>query len=68
MPASSEFDPDTSAPVIATMAEQQAIVSGDGDMGGSMRLGAYPADLVKGTLVQQILRTHQGLRAAPSSL
>ena len=52
--ASSEFDPDTSAPVIATMAEQQAIVSGDGDMGGSMRLGAYPADLVKGTLVQQL--------------
>ena len=52
--ASSEFDPDTSAPVIATMAEQQAIVSGDGDMGGSMRLGAYPADLVKGTLVQRL--------------
>lgn len=52
--ASSEFDPDTTAPVIATMAEQQDIVAGDGDLGGSMRLGSYPAELVKGTLVQQL--------------
>ncbi|WIY81842.1 CTP synthase [Propionimicrobium sp. PCR01-08-3] len=52
--ASSEFDPDTPAPVIATMAEQQSIVAGEGDMGGSMRLGAYPAELVKGTQVQQL--------------
>jgi len=29
-------------PVIATMAEQVKIVSGDGDMGGTMRLGSYP--------------------------
>ena len=45
---SSEFDPETPHPVIATMAEQVAIVSGDGDLGGSMRLGAYPAELVGG--------------------
>ncbi|QGN33150.1 CTP synthase [Microlunatus sp. Gsoil 973] len=48
---SSEFTPDTEYPVIATMAEQVKIVSGDGDLGGSMRLGAYPAELVGGTIV-----------------
>jgi CTP synthase len=49
--ASTEFEPETHAPVIATMAEQVAIVSGQGDMGATMRLGAYPADLVPGSLV-----------------
>jgi CTP synthase len=51
--ASTEFEPETHAPVIATMAEQVAIVSGKGDMGATMRLGAYPADLVPGSLVAQ---------------
>jgi CTP synthase len=36
--SSSEFDPDTTAPVIATMAEQLSIVEGEGDLGGTMRL------------------------------
>jgi CTP synthase len=36
--------------VIATMAEQLAIVDGQGDMGGTMRLGAYEAVLVPGTV------------------
>ncbi len=49
--ASTEFEPETHAPVIATMAEQVEIVSGQGDMGATMRLGAYPADLVPGSLV-----------------
>jgi CTP synthase len=49
--ASTEFDPDTDAPVIATMAEQVEIVSGQGDMGATMRLGAYPAELVPGSIV-----------------
>jgi CTP synthase len=48
--SSSEFDPGTEHPVIATMAEQLAIVEGDGDMGGTMRLGAYEAVLVPGTI------------------
>jgi CTP synthase len=51
--ASTEFEPETHAPVIATMAEQVHIVSGQGDMGATMRLGAYPADLVPGSLVAQ---------------
>jgi CTP synthase len=48
---SSEFAPATSHPVIATMAEQVAIVGGGGDLGGSMRLGAYPAELLAGSVV-----------------
>ncbi len=49
--SSAEFDPDTPHPVIATMADQVAIVSGDADMGGTMRLGAYPAALTPGSVV-----------------
>ncbi|GAA1396230.1 CTP synthase [Luteococcus peritonei] len=52
--ASSEFDPDSANPVIATMEEQKAIVSGGGDLGGSMRLGSYPAELKRGSVVQRL--------------
>ncbi len=55
--ASSEFDPDTEHPVIATMAEQTDIVAGGGDMGGSMRFGSYPADLAPGTLAHTLYGT-----------
>ncbi|MGP5295313.1 CTP synthase [Corynebacterium casei] len=48
---STEFDPETSVPVIATMAEQQAAVAGEADLGGTMRLGAYPAVLQEGSVV-----------------
>ncbi len=44
---SAEFDPDTPHPVIATMADQVDVVAGDRDMGGTMRLGAYPAVLAR---------------------
>ncbi len=40
-------------PVIATMAEQQHIVDGDGDLGGTMRLGSYPAALLPGSVVAE---------------
>jgi CTP synthase len=49
--SSSEFDPDTQDPVIATMEEQKEYVDGIGDLGGTMRLGSYPAQLRSGTLV-----------------
>ncbi|MDR1833099.1 MAG: CTP synthase, partial [Propionibacteriaceae bacterium] len=49
--ASTEFEPDTDAPVIATMAEQVEIVAGEGDMGATMRLGSYPATLKSGSIV-----------------
>jgi CTP synthase len=51
--SSSEFDPQTPAPVIATMAEQEAFVEGAGDLGGTMRLGLYPAALKPGTIVAE---------------
>ncbi len=47
---SSEFDPDCLEPVIATMAGQEAVVAGEKDMGGTMRLGLWPTALVRGTL------------------
>jgi CTP synthase len=49
--SSSEFDPQTSHPVIATMEEQKAFVEGAGDLGGTMRLGTYPANLVEGSVI-----------------
>jgi CTP synthase len=43
---SSEFNPDTTYPVIDMMLEQKGVTS----KGGTMRLGAYPCVLKKGTL------------------
>jgi CTP synthase len=52
--SSSEFDPEAPDPVIATMTEQIDIVSGEGDMGGTMRLGLYEAQLAPGSLVAEL--------------
>jgi CTP synthase len=49
--SSTEFDPQTTHPVIATMEEQKAFVEGAGDLGGTMRLGTYPAKLVDGSVI-----------------
>lgn len=51
--SSTEFDENTPSPVISTMAEQQAAVSGEADLGGTMRLGAYPAVLAEGSVVAE---------------
>ncbi|MGZ4745785.1 MAG: CTP synthase [Oryzihumus sp.] len=51
--SSSEFDPGTEHPVIATMEEQKAFVEGAGDLGGTMRLGLYPAALAEGSVVAE---------------
>ncbi|MDP5228504.1 MULTISPECIES: CTP synthase [Arthrobacter] len=51
--SSSEFEPDSTYPVIATMAEQVDIVDGKGDLGGTMRLGLYPAVLAEGSVVAE---------------
>ncbi|MEV0135220.1 CTP synthase [Dactylosporangium sp. NPDC050688] len=48
-----EFDSDVTDPVISTMADQEDIVAGKGDLGGTMRLGAYPAVLAPGTLTAE---------------
>jgi CTP synthase len=46
---SSEFSPSTPHPVIDLMDDQRDVV----DLGGTMRLGAYPAKLAPGTIVQR---------------
>lgn len=51
--SSSEFDPGTNHAVVATMEEQLSIVGGEGDLGGTMRLGNYPAVLLPGTMVSR---------------
>ena len=51
---STEFDPATPYPVIATMEDQREIVAGVGDLGGTMRLGLYPAKLLEGSLVRSL--------------
>ena len=47
---SAEFE-ETAHPVISTMADQKDVVAGERDMGGTMRLGAYPAKLTSGSVV-----------------
>jgi CTP synthase len=60
---STEFDPDTPHPVVALITEWQ---TADGkierrdersNLGGTMRLGAQPADVVPGTLVHRIYKS-----------
>ncbi|MFG2910048.1 MULTISPECIES: CTP synthase [unclassified Kitasatospora] len=51
---STEFDAAAKHPVISTMAEQLAIVDGKGDLGGTMRLGLYPAKLAEGSIVREV--------------
>ncbi|GAA1364848.1 CTP synthase [Arthrobacter rhombi] len=57
--SSTEFEPDSQNPVIATMAEQEDIVAGKGDLGGTMRLGLYDATLGEGTVVAGTYGTTQ---------
>ncbi len=47
---STEFDPNTENPVIDLMEEQKKVEN----LGGTMRLGAYPCVLVEGTKVRDI--------------
>jgi CTP synthase len=54
---STEFEPDSPEPVIATMEEQKSYVEGAGDLGGTMRLGLYPATLAEGSIVREAYGT-----------
>jgi len=49
---SAEFS-DSGTPVIATMDDQKHVVAGEGNMGGTMRLGLYKADLLQGSVVAE---------------
>lgn len=55
--SSTEFDPDTAHPVITTMAGQEEIVAGEGELGGTMRLGAFPARLLPDSRVARAYGT-----------
>ena len=48
---STEFDDSVPYAVIATMADQQDVLAGERDMGGTMRLGSYEAHLREGSVV-----------------
>jgi len=50
-----EFDPQTAHPVIHLMDEQKKVT----EMGGTMRLGAYPCIIEKGSLAHRIYGTTQ---------
>jgi CTP synthase len=49
---SAEFDETTPHPVISTMADQTDVVAGERDMGGTMRLGSWPAVLAPETITR----------------
>jgi CTP synthase len=51
---SAEFDEKAADPVIATIADQVDVVAGERDMGGTMRLGLYPANLADGSIVREL--------------
>ena len=55
---SAEFAPDSKNPVIATMAAQEAVLRGEQDMGGTMRLGLYAAALKEGSVVQALYKSN----------
>jgi CTP synthase len=52
---SSEFDPETSEPVIYKLRD----LLGVEEMGGTMRLGAYPCRIQPGTLAAEIFATEE---------
>ncbi len=52
--SSAEFDPATPDPVIATMADQEDVVAGDRDMGGTMRLGIWPTKILPGSVIASV--------------
>lgn len=54
--SSTEFDANTQYPVVSTMAEQVEILD-HGDLGGTMRLGLFPAALAEGTLAEELYGT-----------
>ena len=56
---SAEFDEKTSNPVITTMSDQVDIVAGNGQMGATMRLGLYKADLLAGSVVAGVYGSTQ---------
>ena len=61
---SSEFDPATPHRVIYKLRELRGVE----ELGGTMRLGAWPCKIEPGTLAYKIYGTSRNQRAPPSSL
>jgi len=53
-----EMDPDTPEPVVDSMPDQKRFIS-KGEYGNTMRLGAYPAIVKKGTIARQVYKTNK---------
>ncbi len=53
-----EIDPNAKHPIVDIMPEQKALLANK-DYGGSMRLGAYPAILKKGTIAFDAYKQHK---------
>ncbi len=58
------MNPDTMHPVIALMPDQDGVE----DLGGTLRLGAYPCILEEGSKAQRAIRKERDQRASSSSL
>ena len=52
-----EIDPGTKHPIIDIMPDQKQLIA-EGKYGGTMRLGAYPAELGKGTRARKLYGTY----------
>ena len=52
--SSTEMEPETPDPVVPTLDSQRRFVTGGGDLGGTMRLGAYPAVLAPDSIVADV--------------
>jgi CTP synthase len=57
--SSTEFEPQTKDPVIAALSEQQELLDAHGDLGGTMRLGSWPAVLAQDSVVAGLYGTQE---------
>ena len=57
--SSTEFEPQTKDPVIAALSEQQELLDAHGDLGGTMRLGSWPAVLAQDSVVVGLYGTQE---------
>jgi len=57
--SSTEFEPETKCPVIAALSEQQELLDAHGDLGGTMRLGSWPAVLAQDSVVAGLYGTQE---------
>ena len=57
--SSTEFEPQTQHPVVAALSEQQELLEAHGDLGGTMRLGSWPAVLGEDSVVAGLYGEHE---------